>query len=190
MEATPDPSPSDVPPSDHRFCCPGCGQEVEVPADSIGQLVRCANCGRQFFASAEAVDQHVVDDTSEAQAAAEEREQEIDGTKIRQLSAMRRGAIRARSWCLIVVVVCLVGAVELVIKTIENVRHVRHWGLRPTGFILFAVAGVMIAVYFFRRARELKREIDKPALQDPPRPPDFSTLSDGSQRWKHLEDIR
>lgn len=162
-----------------------------MPADAVGQLVRCANCGAQFFASAEAVDLHVVDDTAEAQAAAaEDREQEIDGNKIRQLSAMRRGAIRARSWCLIVVVVCLVGAVELVIKTIENVWHARRWGLRPTGFILFAIAGVIIAVYFFRRARELKREIDKPALQDPSKPPDFSTLSDGSQRWKHLEDMR
>src|SRR5436305_15021192 len=87
---------------------------------------------------------------------------ELDGQKIRQLIALRRGAIRARSWCLIAAAVCGVAAVQLVVKTIQNIRHTHTWGLRPTGFVLFATGALIIASMFLRRAAELKREIDKP----------------------------
>src|SRR5437763_15876747 len=92
---------------------------------------------------------------------------ELDGQKIRQFTALRRGAIRARSWCLIAATVCGVAAVQLIIKSVQNVRHTHTWGLRPTGFVLFAVAALMVAGYFLRRAKELKREIDKPMLEEP-----------------------
>jgi hypothetical protein len=140
--------------------------------------------------SADDAESQIIDDTSVDEINASSRdEDDLSGVRIRQIAALRRGAIRARSWCLIAAGVCVVGAIQLIIKTVQNVRHEHAWGLRPTGFVLFAIAGLMVAVFFFRRAAELKREIDKPMLPPPETPPDFEPLSDGSQRWKNLEDI-
>ena len=52
--------------------------------------------------------------------------------------------------------------------------------------------GSQFAQLIARRVRELNREIATPAPLPPTPPggPDFSTLSDGSQQWKNLEDIR
>src|SRR4051794_23728897 len=98
----------------------------------------------------------IVDDTTdepnEPVVAQPSPEEELDGQRIRQFTALRRGAIRARSWCLIAATVCGVAAVQLVIKSIQNVRHTHAWGLRPTGFVLFAVAALMVGGYFVRRA--------------------------------------
>jgi hypothetical protein len=40
------------------------------------------------------------------------------------------------------------------------------------------------------RAIALHREATKSRVDTPMTPPDFSTLSDGSQRWKNLEELR
>jgi hypothetical protein len=116
---------------------------------------------------------------------------ELDGLRIRQLTALRRGAIRARSYALIGAAACFVGAIQLVVLT---VRHVRAWGfgLQPVGYILFAIVALMLCGYAARRARQLQKEIDTP-IPLPPAPPDgpdFSTLSDGSQHWKNLENVQ
>ena len=132
----------------------------------------------------------IVDDTRQEQTPqTPQRDEELDGLKIRQLIALRRGAIRARSWCLIAAAVCVVAAIQLIVKTVQNVRHTQSWGLRATGFTLFAVGGLMVAGIFLRRAAELKREIDQPTQPAPSKPPEFEALSDGSQRWKNLEDL-
>ena len=116
---------------------------------------------------------------------------ELDGLRIRQLSTLRRGAYRARSYAIIGAVAGFVVAIQLVIMTVPLVRA-RGWGRWPIGYVLFAAAAVMIGAYFTRRALEVHREIKTPAPL-PPTPlggPDFSTLSDGSQQWKNLDDIR
>jgi hypothetical protein len=170
MEA---PIESDLPPMQ----CPRCDGTIDAPFPHT-----CPHCGEHFT--------FVVDDTpQEEEPAAPQADAELDGLKIRQVIALRRGAIRARSWCLIAAAVCGVAAVQLVIKTIQNVRHTHTWGLRPTGFVLFAVGALIVASMFLRRAAELKREIDKPPPPDPASPPVFDSLSDGSQRWKNLEDV-
>jgi hypothetical protein len=120
----------------------------------------------------------------------DERSDELDGLRIRQLSALRRGAYRARSYALIGVGACVVTAVQLLIMTIAYVRS-RGWGMYPTGYVLGACVAVMLASHFGRRAMELHRETKTPAPLPPaPAEPDFSPLSDGSQQWKNLEDIR
>jgi hypothetical protein len=114
---------------------------------------------------------------------------ELDGLRIRQLTALRRGAIRARSWCLITAVVCIVGTVQLLINTVQIMSRNHSWTWRATAYLLVAIGGCIAAIISLRRAQILKREIDKPLLDDPSTPPDFSTLSDGTQRWKSLENI-
>jgi hypothetical protein len=116
---------------------------------------------------------------------------ELDGLRIRQLAALKRGAIRARSYALIGTVLAGVAVMKLVLMTIELVRA-RGWTLLPIAYILLACAALMLTVYLLRRAIKLHREANVPAPMPPTPPggPDFSKLSDGSQQWKNLEDIR
>jgi hypothetical protein len=117
----------------------------------------------------------------------ESDEADLSGLKIKQISALRRGAYRTRSWLMIGAISCAVGAAQLVFLAIKA----RRAGLRlvPLGEVLMAVIGLGLCVYFSRRALEAHREIQKSRLQEPTTPPDFSTLSDGSQRWRNLQSM-
>jgi hypothetical protein len=115
---------------------------------------------------------------------------ELDGQKIRQLTALRRGAIRARSWCLITAGVCLVGALQLILNTIQLVRRTHSWGVRPTLYVFTTIAACIIAAYSIRRAIALGKEINKPFMEEPQTSPDFSTLSNGNHRLHDLENIQ
>jgi hypothetical protein len=115
---------------------------------------------------------------------------ELDGVKIRQFTALRRSAIRMRSWLLIGAAVCAVGAMQLLILAVQLAHRNRSWGVWQTLYIAIAGLAVFGIRHFLRKAGRYKREIEKPLLKDPEAPPDFSTLGDGSDRWKNLEDIR
>lgn len=121
----------------------------------------------------------------------DDRSDELDGLRIRQLAALKRGAYRQRSYSIIFCVAAFVVAVKLVWMTIQHVRA-HGWDSWPIGYALFAVVCVMIGFHFARRAIEFHREATTPTPL-PPTPqggPDLSTLSDGSHQWKNLEDIR
>ena len=138
----------------------------------------------------------VVDDAPDdadagSEAAAVPETRTINANRVRQLSALRRGAYRTRSYCVIAAVVCGVAILQLAVLTVRHVR-LAGWGVRPAGYVCGALAAAMAAAYFYRRAAELTQELrQRPAaLAEPPVPPDFSTLSDGSQSWKNLEQMR
>jgi hypothetical protein len=116
------------------------------------------------------------------------REEELSNLRIRQIAALRRGAYRSRSYCIVGLVALAVAAVKLILMT---VRHVHDPGqqLWSVGYLLAAAAALVGAAFFAGRALELTREVAKPLLVDPPVPPDFSTLSDGSQQARHLEEM-
>lgn len=121
------------------------------------------------------------------QAGADPREAELSGVRIAQIAALRRGAYRSRSHAIIAAAVALVMACQLVFSTIEHLL---------AGDRLFAVITAVIALLLFgctfwliRLAVRLHRQAQPPPLAEPPLPPDFSPLSDGSQRWKNLEKI-
>jgi hypothetical protein len=117
----------------------------------------------------------------------DDRAHELDGLRIRQLSSLRRGAYRARSIAIVVAAACLVAAVQFTIEAFTGTAATyRAISGASAVFALFA------AVHFARRVAKLQREIRTPPPMppEPPGGPDFSTLSDGSQQWKNLEDIR
>jgi hypothetical protein len=138
----------------------------------------------------EAALQSIVDDTADHAESAAEPTEQLNADRIRQLTRLRRATIRSRSWCLIGAIVGFVAAAELVFKIVQNFRYGHGWGFLTAAFVFCAIASGLIAVLFFRRYVELHREIQTPILRDPATPPDFSTLSDGSQRWKNLEEMK
>jgi uncharacterized membrane protein YcjF (UPF0283 family) len=117
----------------------------------------------------------------------DDREHELDGLRIRQLSALRRSAYRARSFAIIVAVACLVVGIQLTVNAFAAAAATYR-----ALFAALAVLALLGAIHFARRVAALQRELRTPPPMppEPPGGPDFSTLSDGSQQWKNLEDIR
>jgi hypothetical protein len=110
----------------------------------------------------------------------EPRSDELDGLRIRRLAAVRKAAYRARSYCIIASVACLVLAIQLGWTAVHRKSAVPG---------LIAIAAVICCVSLLKRSRRLHREATQSSLEIPAIPPDFSTLSDGSQRWKDLDNI-
>ena len=115
----------------------------------------------------------------------------LNSNRIRQMAALRRGAIRSRSYCVIAMVGCVVGAAEFGFDAWRrwprpaNVRGV----LVATVYLVCGVGLLFLGRYFFRLAMRFHREVRQSNLAPPETPPDFSQLSDGSQIVKNLEEI-
>ena len=118
----------------------------------------------------------------------DDRSAELDGLRIRQLATLRRAAYRSRSHAIIALLVCAVAVVHTSILLAQHLRYF-GWGWRPPVYIAVILAAMYGVTFFWRRAVALHREAKQSHLETPTTPPDFSTLSDGSQRWKNLEDL-
>jgi hypothetical protein len=112
---------------------------------------------------------------------------DLSETRIRQISGLRRGAFRTRSWFIIGAIVCLVAAVELAQMAVAAFRLGHQ--LEAIGEAFFIVVAIFICGRFVRRSIELTREINTSRLEEPSTPPDLSALSDGSQRWENLNQL-
>lgn len=183
--------------------CPNCGTPVDpisATTDEAG-LVYCPICGDAFPVEAPEPAAAATEAGPEADTLAyaasdtpADRQgdfaQELDGLRIRQVTKLRRGTARARSYLVIGVIVSVVASVKLVLMTIAYVRA-DGWALTPVGYLLFVGFLLMLAGYFGARAMEAHRELQTPMPLPPVEgEPDLSTLSDGSQHWKNLDDIR
>lgn len=162
--------------------CPECGAAL-VDVEGEPNLLRCERCDKYF----DVPEEHRADDHESHEAT--DRQDELDGLRIRQLAAMRRAAYRSRSYCVIAAMVCVVAVVQLAWNGIALIRAT-GWGMRPVSYFLFTILAAWGAAFFTRKAMELNREAKKSTLPDPTTSPDLSTLSDGSDRWKNLEDVR
>lgn len=175
------PAPATDPP---HYLCPNCGQSIETSGTST-EVVVCPHCGQAVSLASDQA--FVSEETADDQPAPldEPEEGDLSGQKIKQISALRRGAYRTRSWLMIGAISCAVAAAQLIYLAIQARRSGQR--LTALGEVLTAVFSLFLCVYFSRRAVEAHREIQQSRLQDPTTPPDLSTLSDGSQRWKNLQ---
>ena len=108
----------------------------------------------------------------------------LDSNRIRQMAALRRAAIRTRSYCVIAIGGCVVGAAELIFD------GVRRWPeFRAFLYLFFALLLLGAAFYFLRLAMRFHREAKQSAIPPPLTPPDFSQLQDGSQIARNLEEM-
>jgi len=174
-----------------EYYCPACGKPVAA-TESQHHALQCSHCAEQFFIPGEAPEEsgnHVeaFGDVGLAAPTPSADDSELSELRIRQLSNLRRGAYRSRSWLLIGSAACLVGAAKLIEMCVVAARH--KMLLASIGDAMGAVAALMICRHFVRRARVLTHEIAASRLADPIAPPDLSTLNDGSQRWRNLEQL-
>lgn len=117
----------------------------------------------------------------------DEDDSELSELRIRNISNLRRGAYRSRSWLIIAAGICVVGAAKSVQLTFVGIRGHLYWA--ATGDALFTLAALILASFTIQKIVALTREIRSSRLQEPTEPPDLSNLSDGSQRWKDLENM-
>jgi hypothetical protein len=159
------------------YTCPHCQQLVEVPEIPKDAVVQCPHCGAEFSLPAPEPDETATPNI------------ELDGLRIRQLAALRRGAYRTRSFAIVAAAACAVTVAQLVWMTVRHVRGL-GWGVRPIAYLVLVPIAVGGAWYFLSRAIAAHQEAKQSALAQPTQPPDFSMLSDGSQQVKNLEDMR
>jgi hypothetical protein len=163
------------------YPCPACGVGVTPQLDRPNLLI-CPACRcESFVPEPEPAPEDAPADTFRAD--------EIDAARIRRLATERRSINRTASYFIVATGVCVVAIGQLAWMTIQHVRAL-GWTPRPIGYLLFVVLAIWGGWYFCSRSRKLHREAKARALPDPPTPPDFSTLDDGSKHWKNLEDVR
>jgi hypothetical protein len=114
---------------------------------------------------------------------------ELNALRIRQIARVHRAAIRARSYCIVGAGGCTVAMVEISRRLIMSIRA------HNTSFLELAasVAAVVVLgdlVYqLVGKAKHFGDEANQSALDQPNAAPDFSSLSDGSQFVKNLEQM-
>jgi hypothetical protein len=119
----------------------------------------------------------------------DDRSAELNELRIRQLATLRRSAYRSRSHAVIAMLVCIVAMAQAAVLLAQHLIQI-GMGWRPVIYTMFVVGGAGGGWFFARKAMVLHRETKQSYIQSPTEPPDFSTLGDGSQRWKNLEEIQ
>ncbi|HYE18253.1 MAG TPA: hypothetical protein VEA69_07400 [Tepidisphaeraceae bacterium] len=184
--------------------CPTCGRAFVLPAvDGSTEVPAPADAGED-------------DDREGRRLARREmtREQELDALRMRQIVATKRSAIRSRTYCVVGAVAALIGAAKLVEMTVRHVGA-HGWEAKPVGYVLFVAALGAFGLWCVRRANYWQAEMRVSPLagkcphclaklEEGARTcpscggavnlelpaPDFTTLQDGSQFAKELEDVK
>jgi len=118
-------------------------------------------------------------------------EDELSHLRIMQISTLRRTAARSRSYFIIGAGFCLIAAIELGMRVASEL-HRRDQLMQRNSIALqslAALAAIWGLWHFTRRIIAMTRELSQSMLDEPTRPPDFSTLSDGSQPIRDLEEM-
>jgi len=181
----------DPTPQDSQIAhCPRCGTEFQITATS--PILQCPACGEQFFPP-EPLDEPI--ENTESHEPKAPSEEELSGMRIRQISVMRRAAYRTRSYYIIGLGACVVIAIQLCLMIVRSFREV-HLHFRTsslfafTAYCLFLVGAITGGFFFARRLLELQQEIRQSLQKEPAAQPDFSSLQDGTQHIRELEQMQ
>jgi len=170
--------------------CPRCGDEFLVSEQS--SILQCPACGEQFFPPETP---EVPSESTESAEPKPSSEEELSGMRIRQISVMRRAAYRTRSYYIIGLGACVVIAIQLCLMIVRSIReehlHFRTSSLFAfTAYCLFLIGAIAGGFFFARRLLELQQEIRQSLQKEPAAQPDFSSLQDGTQHIRELEQMQ
>lgn len=181
----------DPAPQDSQIAhCPQCGTEIQITAES--PILQCPSCGEQFFPP-EPVEESL--DTAEPPEPKPSSEEELSGMRIRQISVMRRAIYRTRSYYIIGLAASVVVGIELCLMIVRSIRET-HLHFRTSSlfaflaYCLFLVGAIAGGYFFARRLFELQQEIRQSLQKEPAEQPDFSSLQDGTQHIRELEQMQ
>lgn len=179
-------SDHDLDPPPQAWLCPQCGQTVQHPENPHDHLLICPSCGHQFFVEQPTQTPTDLEPLVDSPPT-DPHQDELDAARIRKHARMRQALYRSRSYALMGLGVCAVGVIHLMIQLLRGAYPPHRIAL-----VWVIILTLLIGTRFFLRKmlahqREL-RNITPPV--DPAQPPDFSTLSDGSQRVRNLEKLR
>jgi hypothetical protein len=179
----------------HSVLCPDCGHAYQHPGRFTSGFLDCPACHAQFLAPDATPREDIYDDTEEEPDDVEDpealrrRQEELHYFRVRNsVLTERRMIARTRTYYLIGAVAFFVAGVQTAVMTYKYV-YLWHFGWRakPIGYVFTTISALLASLLFARRSAALSRELARPALEEPETPPDFSTLGDGSERWKNLE---
>jgi hypothetical protein len=202
-----EPAPQTLP---LALVCPSCCQAVEATPGVQPTIVNCPHCNQAIIVpaadgsmpamaraeGAAEAEPFVTNDLPEQKAT--NAKEDLDANRIRQVTQARRSAYRTRSYVLILIVACIVVAIQLVIQAFIHIETTRAGDIRferepfgtwPFGKLMVSLVLLAVAYRFWGRAGRLKREADRSAITEPSTPPDLSKLSDGSQHYKNLDEL-
>lgn len=162
---------------------------VEVGVGEAARVEVCPVCHTPFVVAGADGSTEILDAEDPRVTALERRASELDGLRMRHVIVQRRTAARSRTYAILGAGVCAMGAIKLVIMACHEAEFV-GWRVRQGAFVVVAMLAAWGAVYFARRAAYWGKESRAGQMPEPEAAPDFSTLSDGSQRARDLEDIR
>lgn len=166
--------------------CPTCQTDFEAEA-AVGRFPQCPHCGQTVL----------VDEEPDDAVAARLKDDELSALHIKATASERRALIRHRSHLIIGVILCLGAASQLLVSMVRLSLRPHAWQ-RPLLidtllFLILYLMALYLAVHLARRwytrAGELKEQYSHSALTEPTSPPDYSALSDGSQRLRALEEM-
>jgi len=164
------------------FACPSCQQAVFVDAVPENGLLKCPHCGGEFFATAVESDE----DREEIQRLELEqrvREDRLVDLKRNKVLLERRSLYRTRTYFIIGMVLFISWAMQL---TFYSARRAIIEGEGLSLRVCLYLAAIVVMIFFaylcLRKILSINAELAEPVQHEPTAPPDFSTLSDGSQR--------
>lgn len=160
--------------SDNQIICTACG--ADVFEDESGRLpLQCPACGELL----------VIDDAPpETQVNEPLESDELEESNIRRIVRARRALVRTRGYYIAFLLACVIGIVQLSARLYRGAAQVEMIGYAAALVLL-----LLIASTFFRRLQATSAKLKESALADPATPPDFDSLSDGSQHTDNLEDF-
>lgn len=185
------PSEPTAAPAIENVICPGCEEEIEVDRATARDF-RCPYCNMAFVVEGDE-EEPSGDPEGDAERLELERRraEELDGLKIRQLSVLRRAEYRQRSYVITGLAACAIAVGQSIWMAHVHVSE-RGWGPRVFGFLTVTLIAVVLSVWLWRLFKRQTAMIAEHHAADttPTREPDFSTLSDGQDRWERLNEVK
>ncbi len=160
--------------------CPACNYTITTAESPEESLTYCPACGADLEAvRAEADFQR--EQALRIEVERRQRDQQLNEVRIKQVLTERRSLFRTRSYFVVLGTAALVIAIQIAIYSVYRLQH-GGFSFRVGAYIAAFLPLLLLMRFCWRKIRQYNLELATPLLPEPAADPDFSTLSDGTQR--------